>query len=93
MTVTQREKGEQFRLLHAGPTFVIANAWDGGSARVLASLGHVALATSSGAFAALLGRRDGEISRDETLALAAVVVRATDLPVSADLECAPYVRP
>ncbi len=87
MTTTQREKGEQFRALHQGPhAFVIANAWDGGSARILAKLGFQALATSSGASAATLGRLDGHIAREEALAHSRVIVEATSLPVSADLE-------
>lgn len=86
MAVTQREKGEQFRRLHQGPTFIIANAWDGGSARVLTQAGFAALATSSGAAAGTLGKKDGQLSRDEALAHAALIAGATDLPVSADLE-------
>lgn len=86
MTLTQREKGESFRRLHQGSTFVIGNAWDGGSARTFARAGFAALATSSGAAAATLGRKDGELSRDEALAHAAIIVAASDLPVSADLE-------
>jgi 2-methylisocitrate lyase-like PEP mutase family enzyme len=87
MTVTQREKAERFRALHAGPgAFVIANAWDAGSARLLAGLGFAALATSSGASAGTLGRRDGQVTRDEALAQARAMVEATDLPVSGDLE-------
>ena len=66
--------------------FVIANAWDAGSARILAGVGFAALATSSGAAAGMLGRRDGMITREELLAHARAVVEATDLPVSADLE-------
>lgn len=84
---TQRDKAERFRRLHAGPgAFVIPNPWDGGSARILAGLGFEALATSSGAMAGLLGRRDGHISRDEALAQVRIIVAATDLPVSADFE-------
>src|SRR5688572_9084800 len=79
------DKAERFRALHKS-TFVIANAWDGGSARILAGLGFQALATSSGACAGTLGRRDGMVTRDEALAHARAVVEATDLPVSADLE-------
>jgi len=86
MAVSQSEKGERFRLLHHGAPFVIGNAWDGGSARVLAATGFVALATSSGASAAVLGRRDGELTREQALAQAENIVRATELPVSADLE-------
>jgi 2-methylisocitrate lyase-like PEP mutase family enzyme len=87
MTVTQADKAQQFRALHEAPdAFVIANVWDGGSARMMAGLGFVALATSSGASAGLLGRRDGRVTREEALAQARVICDATDLPVSADLE-------
>jgi 2-methylisocitrate lyase-like PEP mutase family enzyme len=83
----QIEKAQAFRALHDGPeTFVIANAWDAGSARMLAALGFKAVATSSGACAGTLGRRDGAVSRDEALAHCKAIVQATDLPVSADLE-------
>jgi 2-methylisocitrate lyase-like PEP mutase family enzyme len=80
-----RSKAERFRALHQR-CFVIANAWDGGSARILAGLGFEAIATSSGACAGTLGRRDGAVTREEALAHARVIVEATDLPVSADLE-------
>src|SRR5882672_8176714 len=79
--MNQREKAERFQALHKGPSaFVIPNPWDGGSARVLAGLGFQALATSSGAAAGVLGRRD------EALAQVRIIVAATELPVSADLE-------
>ena len=87
MAVSQHDKAVQFRALHQGPrAFVIPNPWDAGSARLLAGLGFQALATSSGASAGVLGRRDGKVSRDEALAHARAIVEATDLPVSADLE-------
>ncbi len=87
MTTTQANKAAAFRSLHRDPgTFVIANAWDGGSARVLEALGFSAIATSSGAAAGVLGRLDGKITRDEALSQVRVIVAATDLPVSADLE-------
>ena len=87
MTIASAEKALRFRSLHEGPrAFLIANAWDAGSARILAGLGFPALATSSGACAGTLGRRDGAITRDEALAHARAIVMATDLPVSADLE-------
>src|SRR6202008_5095430 len=87
MTVSQADKAKQFRALHEAPeAFVIANVWDGGSARMRAVLGFPALATSSGASAGLLGRRDGKVTREEALAQARVICDATDLPVSADLE-------
>ncbi len=62
------------------------NPWDRGSARLLASLGFEALATTSSGFAATLGRLDGSVTRDEALAHAAALASATELPVSADLE-------
>jgi 2-methylisocitrate lyase-like PEP mutase family enzyme len=84
---TQAQKAERFRALHEGPrAFVMPNPWDAGSAVALAKLGFEALATSSGAAAAVLGRRDGELSRDEAIAHARAIALATDLPLSADLE-------
>ena len=87
MATSQNEKATRFRALHEGPSaFLIPNPWDAGSARILAGLGFQALATSSGAEAGVLGRRDGTVSRDEALAHARAIVGAVDLPVSADLE-------
>jgi 2-methylisocitrate lyase-like PEP mutase family enzyme len=84
---TQEEKVERFLALHGGPLpLLMPNAWDQGSARILASLGFGALATTSGGFAATLGRLDGHVTREEALDHAAALVGATDLPVSADLE-------
>jgi 2-methylisocitrate lyase-like PEP mutase family enzyme len=87
MSTTQHEKALRFRALHEGPgTFIIPNPWDVGSARLLAGLGFQALATSSAAAAAAVGKRDGGLTRDEAIAHARVIVEATELPVSADLE-------
>ena len=87
MATSQSDKGNVFRSLHQGPgAFLIANAWDAGSARILTGLGFKALATSSGAAAGVLGKRDGEVTREEALAHCRAIVTATDLPVSADLE-------
>ena len=87
MPSSQADKAARLRALHEGPgAFVIANAFDAGSAQLLARLGFAALATSSGAAAGVLGRKDGELSRDEALAHSRAVAAATDLPVSADLE-------
>ena len=83
----QQQKAAVFRALHEGPdAFVIPNPWDVGSARMLAGLGFRALATSSAAAACAIGRRDGELTRNEALAHARAIAGATDLPVSADLE-------
>jgi 2-methylisocitrate lyase-like PEP mutase family enzyme len=87
--VTQNDKAKAFRSLHEGPgTFVIPNPWDVDSSRILAAMGFKALATTSAGFAFSLGRRDGEglVTRDEALAHARLIVMASDLPVSADLE-------
>src|ERR1041385_2582672 len=87
MGVTQNEKAARFRALHDGTkTFVIPNPWDIGSARILEGLGFQALATSSAAAAVAVGRRDGGLSRVEALAHSRMIVDATDVPVSADLE-------
>jgi len=85
----QLAKARRFRALHERPgAFVIPNPWDAGTARLLASLGFEALATTSAGLAFSLGRRDGRgaITREETLANARAIAEATDLPVAADLE-------
>src|SRR5512132_4418204 len=85
----QAARAERFQSLHARPgAFVIPNPWDAGSAKMLATLGFEALATTSAGFAFSLGRPDAEgaVSRDDTLANVRAIVDATSLPVSADLE-------
>ena len=81
------DPGPLFRALHRpGDPFILANAWDMGSARMLAAMGAKAIATSSAAHAFTLGRQDGSVTRDEALAHAADLVAATPLPVSGDFE-------
>jgi 2-methylisocitrate lyase-like PEP mutase family enzyme len=83
----QATLARRFLELHAGERpLLMPNAWDAGSARLLASLGFEALATTSSGFAATLGRLDGSVTRDEAMAHCAAIVAATELPVSADLE-------
>ncbi len=82
----QEQKAEAFRALHAGEPFVIPNPWDAGSAKVLAALGFRALASTSSGFAFTLGRLDGGATLDEVVAHTRALDRATDLPVSVDLE-------
>lgn len=85
MTLTERY--ESFLALHQpGSPLLLANAWDVGSARLLAAAGFLALATTSSGHAASLGRLDGGLTRLETLDHAATLASATDLPVNADLE-------
>jgi 2-methylisocitrate lyase-like PEP mutase family enzyme len=86
---TQREKAEELRRLHAAPEpLVLVNVWDAASARVVAGApGCRALATASWAIAAARGVADGEVlTRETMLDAVGVVARATELPVTADLE-------
>ena len=86
--MTRPDPGAALRALHRpGDPFILANAWDAGSARMLAALGAEAIATSSAAHAFTLGRPDmGHVTRDEALAHAEALVAATPLPVSGDFE-------
>lgn len=84
--MTAAERVARFRALHEKGTFVIANAWDAGSARVLAGMGFAAIATSSGAMANTLGRHDGRVTREEAIAHGRALAEAVEIPVSADLE-------
>jgi 2-methylisocitrate lyase-like PEP mutase family enzyme len=87
MGVTQADKAEHFLKLHKkGEPLLMPNAWDAGSAGILAWLGFQALATTSSGHAATLGRLDGGVTREEALAHATELSASTDLPVSADLE-------
>ena len=84
---SQAEQAAQFLRLHQpGTPLLMPNAWDVGSAVLLAALGFEALATTSGGFAASRGRLDGAMSREEVLAHAGELAAATALPLSADLE-------
>ncbi|HEY8803054.1 MAG TPA: isocitrate lyase/phosphoenolpyruvate mutase family protein [Candidatus Dormibacteraeota bacterium] len=84
---TQVQRAAAFLELHHGDRpLLLANPWDQGSAKLFASLGFQALATTSGGFAATLGRLDGHVTREEALGHAALIAAATELPVSADLE-------
>jgi 2-methylisocitrate lyase-like PEP mutase family enzyme len=82
----QSQKAADFRTLHEGDPFIIPNPWDAGSAKVLAALGFMALATTSSGFAFTLGRTDGGVSLDEVAGHVRLLDEATALPVSVDLE-------
>jgi len=85
--VEQAEKARRFlELHHEQRPLLLPNPWDCGSAKLLASLGFQALATTSSGSAATLGQLDGALGRERALEHAAEIVAATDLPVSADLE-------
>jgi 2-methylisocitrate lyase-like PEP mutase family enzyme len=84
---TMKEKGRVFRDLHLkGELFVLANAWDAGSARLLECAGHVAIGTSSAGFAFSVGKLDNAMGRDAIVENGRVIADATSLPVSGDLE-------
>jgi 2-methylisocitrate lyase-like PEP mutase family enzyme len=84
--VFDTEKARRLQSLHAGPTFVVGNAWDKGSARLLTQAGFPALATSGAGLAFARGERNGEPGEEIIFSNAADIVSATELPVSADLE-------
>jgi 2-methylisocitrate lyase-like PEP mutase family enzyme len=76
-----------FLALHAGPGFVLPNAWDAGSARILEQVGFPAIATTSAGIAWACGVPDGgALDRDTMLDHVGRIVAAVDVPVSADLE-------
>jgi len=87
VTLNQAEKAACFlELHHQRQPLLLANAWDAGSAKLLAHAGFQALASTSSGYAATLGRLDYAVSREEALAHARTLVAATELPVSADFE-------
>jgi 2-methylisocitrate lyase-like PEP mutase family enzyme len=85
--MTTADRAARFAALHATGCFLLPNAWDAGSARLLAGMAPVALATTSAGAAWSLGKPDSAMTRAEALANAAeIIAEAGDLPVSADLE-------
>ena len=85
-SATQLAGRQRFRSLHRAGLFVMPNAWDAGSARLLASLGFEAIATTSSGHAASLGRADQSVTRDEMLSHVDALVAAVEVPVSVDAE-------
>lgn len=83
----ESEKAARFRALHESGTFVMPNAWDAGSARLLEAVGFPAIATTSSAFAASLGRDDQTVTREELVRHVASLTEAVSIPVSVDAEC------
>ncbi|HEY4150470.1 MAG TPA: isocitrate lyase/phosphoenolpyruvate mutase family protein [Chitinophagaceae bacterium] len=86
---SQSHKTKLFKSLHERPgCFVIPNAWNAGSAKILTAMGFEAIATTSGGLAFSLGLRDGtrDVTREDNLANAKEIVSATALPVSCDFE-------
>jgi len=86
VTLSPADKRRAFRALHRDGCFILPNPWDIGSARVLEAAGFKALASTSSGAAAAVGRKDGELTRDEVLAHLRGLAAATDLPLNADFE-------
>src|SRR5688572_28398615 len=86
VTTAHTDRRDRFRALHRDGLFVMPNAWDIGSARLLVSLGFQAIATTSSGHAASLGRADQEVSRDELLSHVEALAASVDVPVSVDAE-------
>ena len=85
--MNQKAKAEKFKALHDRPgIFWIPNPWDAGSAKLFAGMGFEALTTTSAGLAWVIGKADGGVTREESLANARMIVEAVDLPVAADLE-------
>src|SRR5512138_2601502 len=90
---TPTDRVTAFRRLHESGCFVIPNPWDLGSARLLASLGFRALATTSSGFAWSLGRADNHVSLDEALVHFRALADGVALPINADFEGGFAVEP
>ncbi len=87
MTSADADSADAFLALHVpGRPLLIPNPWDVGSAKLLASLGFAALATTSSGSAMSIGQLDGTLTRDQAIAHAATIVQAVAVPVSADFE-------
>jgi 2-methylisocitrate lyase-like PEP mutase family enzyme len=85
--LTLTEKALALRLLHEGPVLVLPNAWDAGSAAVVAAAGAPAIATTSGGVSWALGAPDGEhLTREQMMQAVARIAAAVDVPVTADIE-------
>jgi 2-methylisocitrate lyase-like PEP mutase family enzyme len=87
MTTAHDDRAATFLALHQpGAGFVLPNAWDGGSARILEQVGFAAIATTSAGIAFSLGRADSHMHGEEMLECIAAIVEAVDCGVTADLE-------
>lgn len=83
----QQAKAQAFRALHDEGIFALPNAWDAGSAAMIAAAGAQAVSTTSAGVSWSLGRSDGErLTREEMIDVIARVAATVDLPVSADVE-------
>lgn len=84
---TQKTKARELRDLHAAGVLILPNAWDAGSAAMIALAGAQAIATTSGGIAWSLGRADGQhLTRAEMTGRVRQIVAAVTIPVTADIE-------
>lgn len=84
---SNKPKADLLRDLHADGVLVLPNAWDAGSAALIARAGAKAVATTSGGVSWALGRPDGQnLSRDEMVEQVRLIAAAVDVPVTADVE-------
>jgi 2-methylisocitrate lyase-like PEP mutase family enzyme/predicted alpha/beta hydrolase family esterase len=93
LSTLMTNRTEVFRRLHQSGCFMIPNPWDPGSARLLASMGFPALATTSCGIAWSLGQRDNHVSLDDALSHIRAIAGAVDVPVNADFEGGFAVEP
>ena len=93
MAQSVAEKRAKFRKLHESGLFLLPNPWDVGSARLFASMGFDALATTSTGYAWTTGRPDYAVTREDVLAHLSALNEATDLPINADFESGFGVEP
>lgn len=87
-TQRQVQSAQRFRAMHdRSRVLLLPNAWDAGSAAVLADLGFPAIATTSGGVAWSLGYPDGEqLSLEDLLAVVRRMTRVVTVPVTVDFE-------
>ena len=84
---TQQARAEKLRALHSAGVLILANAWDAGSAAMIALAGAQAIATTSGGISWSLGHADGQrLTRAEMIERVGEIVAAVTIPVTADIE-------
>lgn len=85
--MSRSESARVFHELHRGGLFILPNAWDAGSARMIEHAGAKAIATSSAAVSWSHGYPDGEsLPQEALLSTVRAIVRVVGVPVSVDLE-------
>jgi 2-methylisocitrate lyase-like PEP mutase family enzyme len=93
MPLPTADKRANFRKLHQGGCFVIANPFDIGTAKALQHLGFKAIASTSAGFAWTIGKADNRVTVDDVCDHLAAISSAVDIPVNADFEGGFAVEP